>query len=155
MDFFFLIQSVRLQLVRKPTWTTPSNKNRLFWNATDVSQIGLETCYLFYCMRHPERFMNTPQRNSAEALRSKQNVTWKTFTTFITPGVWSQDKLLAASAPQVSKCWQQKIGRDGRVFSGGGASWSGCTQGGGRLACTHHTPSAKPSTAKQAGARMH
>lgn len=154
MDFFF-IPSVRVQLVRKPTWTTPRNKNILFWDATDVSQIGLETCYLFDCMRHPEHFMNTPQRNLAEALRSKQNVTRKTLMTFITPGVWSQDKLSAASTPQVSECCQQKTGRDGRVFSGGGARWSGCAQGGGGLACTHHAPSAKPSPAKQAAAGLH
>lgn len=141
MNFCF-IPSVRVQLVRKPTWTTPSNKNILFWDATDVSQIGLETCYLFYCVRHPERFMNTPQRNLAEALRSKQNVTWKTLMTFLTPGVWSPDKPSAPSAPPVSERCQQKTGRDGGVSWGVPAGW--VCWGGGGLACTHRAPRAKP-----------
>lgn len=125
MDLCF-IPSIRVQLVRKPTWTPLSNKNILFWDATDVSQIGLETCYLFYCVRHPERFMNTPQRNLAEALRSKQNFTWKTLMTFITPGVWSQDKPLAPSAPPASECCQQKTGRDGGC-TGEEEGWSAPT----------------------------
>lgn len=127
--------------MRKPTWTPPSNKNILVWDATDVSQIVLETCYLFYCVRHPERFMNTPQRNLAEALRSKQNFTWKTLMTFITPGVWSQDKPLAPSGPPASECCQQKTGRDGGCPRGVPAGW--VCWGGGGLVCTHRAPRAK------------